>query len=167
MVYWVNVEMQLSGVTEILLANYEDIASITLNAEENKVTDIAMTSPGVFYKFSLNRENASFADTAEINIPNGVAVYRPSVTFNLAGLDTNVRDTFKNLSQATVIAIAKSLDGTYYLVGKANGLDLATGSALNSGTAATDFQGATITLEGLETEPMIEIDSAFDPETLL
>jgi hypothetical protein len=128
------------GVTEILLANYEDIASITLNAEENKVTDIAMTSPGVFYKFSLNRENASFADTAEINIPNGVA---------------------------TVIAIAKSLDGTYYLVGKANGLDLATGSALNSGTAATDFQGATITLEGLETEPMIEIDSAFDPETLL
>ena len=154
------------GLTEIRMANIDDISTITLNAEENLITNIAMSSGTTFYKFSLNRENASFTDNANINIPNGTVVYRPSIMFKLTSLDVDVRDTFLNLSQATVVVLAKSLAGTWYMLGKNNGLDMTDGSSLQSGLAATDFAGAEITLEGLEPTPLIEIDSTFDVDTI-
>lgn len=155
------------GLTQIVLMNYDDVASFTLNVAENEVSGITMTTGTTAYSFSLNRENASFTDTAEINIPNGTSIYRPSVNFKISSLDTDVRDTFYALSQGDVIVLAKSLGGTWYVLGRENGMSLSTGSNVASGLDAASFQGLDVTLEGLEATPYIEVSSTFDVTTLL
>ena len=161
------------GLSEIYLANYDSLYptggtaghGFTLNATNSLVIGItgdteAGYSSGFFYKFIINRENASFKDEAQINIPNGSRIYKPTLTFKITSLSEEVRTVFKELSEATVIAIVKDLEGKYFLIGKDNGLDLSTGSSATTGTAATDFKGVEFTLVGIEDEPFIEIDTA-------
>lgn len=149
------------GIAEIYIANFADVTGITLNATSDQVTGISGITAtgetsGMFYTIAQNRETAGLVDEAQINIPNGSAVYKPQLTFKIPSMDTTTRTLFKELSQARVIAIFKDLDGTYYLVGRQNGLDMETGT-FNSGTASTDFKGLEVMLSGLEPEPIIEV----------
>jgi hypothetical protein len=74
-------------------------------------------------------------------------------------MDTTTRTIFKQLSQASVVAVFKDIDGNYYLVGRQNGLDMETGS-FSSGVASGDFKGLEAMLSGLEPEPIIQLASA-------
>ena len=158
------------GVAEFYLCNYDSIydsgstGGIELNGTETKVvgitgvTESGYTS-GFFYKFAVNRESTMFEDIAELNIPNGTCIYKPTLSAKFSTINEEVRTLFAQLSQATVIAIIKDREGKYFLVGKDHGLDMTSGSKVSTGTAATDFKGMEFTLEGLEKEPFIEIDT--------
>jgi len=158
------------GIAEIYIANFADVTGITLNAGETLVTSIVgdnvAGATGFFYTFAQNRESAGLVDEAQINIPNGTAIYKPQLSFKISNMDETTRTIFKELSQATVIAIFKDIDGIFYLIGRQNGLDMETGS-FNSGVAAGDFKGMDVTISGLEPEPVIGIDAAFDVSSIL
>ena len=151
------------GIVEIYLANFEDVTAISLNAGSTQVTGITGTTAsgetsGFFYTIAQNREAAGLVDEAQINIPNGTAIYKPQLTFKISSMDSTTRTIFKELSQASVMAIFKDLDGVYYLAGRQNGLDMETGT-FNSGVASGDFKGLEVMLSGLEPEPIIEVAS--------
>ena len=146
------------------MANFADVTGVTLNAGETKVASIGFTiasgaTSGCFYTLAQNREAAGLIDEAQINIPNGTSIYVPQLTFKVSNMDITTRTIFKQLSQATVMAIFKDIDGNYYLVGRQNGLDMSTGK-FNTGVASGDFKGLECTLSGLEPEPVIQIDTA-------
>jgi len=152
------------GVSEIYLANYSDVTGVTLNAGETLVTELGFTiasgaTSGCFWTFAQNRESAGLVDEAQINIPNGTSIYKPQLSFKVSNMDETTRTIFKELAQATVIAVFKDIDGTYYLIGRQNGLDMETGS-FSSGVASGDFKGLECTLSGLEPEPIIAFDAA-------
>jgi hypothetical protein len=149
------------GIVEVYLANFADVTGVTLNAGSTEVTGVSGytasgETSGMFYTIAQNREAAGLVDEAQINIPNGTAIYKPQLTFKIASMDTVTRTIFKELSQASVIAIFKDLDGIYYLVGRQNGLDMETGT-FNSGVASGDFKGLEVMLSGLEPEPIIQL----------
>ena len=159
------------GISEIYLANFADVTGITLNAGQTEVTVIGGTTAsgatsGFFYTFAVNRESSGLVDEAQINIPNGTAIYVPQLTFKISNMDTTTRTIFKQLSQATVMAIFKDIDGTYYLVGRTNGLDMSTGT-FSTGVASADFKGLECTIQGLESEPIIQIATAFSVAGIL
>jgi len=98
-------------------------------------------------------------DEAQINIPNGTSIFKPQLTFKVSNMDSTTRTIFKELAQATVIAVFKDISGDYYLIGRQNGLDMETGT-FNSGVASGDFKGLECTLSGLEPEPIIAFENA-------
>jgi hypothetical protein len=159
------------GIAEVYIANYNDVTGVTLNAGGTMVDSIGITiasgeTAGCFYTFAQNRESAGLVDEAQINIPNGTAIYVPQLTIKVSNMDTTTRTIFKQLSQATVMAIFKDIDGLYYLVGRYNGLDMSTGT-FNSGVASGDFKGLECTLSGLEPEPVIQINPSLTISTII
>ena len=76
----------------------------------------------------------------------------------VSNMDTTTRTIFKELAQATVSVIFKTTDELYYYAGKVNGLDMSAGT-FSTGIARGDFKGLEITLEGLEAQPVIQIDT--------
>jgi len=153
------------GVSEIYIANFADLTGVTLNAEETLISEIVGVTAegetsGFFYTFSQNRESAGLVDEGIVSISNGTSIYKPQLSFKISNMDVTTRTIFKQLSQSTVVAVFKDIDGTFYLVGRQNGLDMETGT-FNSGVASGDFKGLECTISGLEPEPII----AFDGET--
>lgn len=150
------------GVSEILIANYSDIVSVTENAEGTLVTDITGSvasgaTSGFFYTIAVNKESSGFVDNSDISIPDGRSLYIPTMTFKISNMDTTTRQIFKQLSQATVVVIFKTIDGTYFIAGQSNGLDMSAGT-FSSGVSRSDFKGLEVTLEGLESAPVIQLD---------
>lgn len=154
------------GVTEVYLANYNDVyqTGYTLNATNDQISAMTFAvasgySSGCFFKFVMNREVAGLTDECVINIQNGTAIYKPKVEFKISSLSADVRTLFRELSQATVVAIVKTVGGQYFLAGRYNGLDAVSTTSLQTGVASGDFAGLTVTLEGLEKDPIIEVPS--------
>ena len=153
------------GVSTIYIANYADVTTVTENAEGTLVTSISGVtasgaSSGTFYTLSVNKESSGFVDNTDISIPDGRAVYIPTITMKVSNMDTTTRTIYKELSQATVMVVFKTLDGLYYIAGKTNGLGMSTGT-FSSGIARGDFKGLELTLEGLESAPVIQLDPAW------
>jgi hypothetical protein len=150
------------GVKQLWIANYEDIISVTESA--GKVTSVSgVTASGettgkYWYNIKVGRETSNFTDELLASVSNGAYIFKPSLIFKLAGLEVEIRTIFKSLSQATLMAVIETTDGKQYLLGKSNGLDVATATA-NTGVANQDMKGVEVTITGLEPEPFIEIDT--------
>jgi len=148
------------GLTKIWLANFEDLVSYTLNAAGTAIT--GMTFSGAtgtnkaFYEVALNKQVGAVMDTPTINIQNGVAVSKPKISGFVQGMESDVMAMYKQLLQATVVGVVKTIDGKYYAVGFDNGLDMISGSY---GTEANvdSRKGLTFELEGIESKPTVEI----------
>lgn len=151
------------GVVDFWIANKSDVTTIAYNAGETQIIGITGSTAsgatsGYFYKVSVNKESSGFVDTSEISIPDGRASFTPTITIKLPGMDSDNREIFKSLSQATVVVIFKTTSGEYFIAGVDNGLDLSAGT-FSTGVARTDFKGLELTLTGFESEPVISIDS--------
>lgn len=148
------------GLTKIWLANFEDLVSYTLNAAGTAIT--GMTFSGAtgtnkaFYEVALNKQVGAVMDTPTINIQNGVAVSKPKISGFVQGMESDVMAMYKQLLQATVVGVVKTIDGKYYAVGFDNGLDMISGSY---GTEANvdSRKGLTFELEGIESKPIVVI----------
>jgi hypothetical protein len=79
-------------------------------------------------------------------------------------MNVEQRQMFAELMQATVIAVVKTVDARFYIVGIDNGLDLTAGT-YGSEAAADGFKGFNFTLEGLESKPFFELAAALNFET--
>lgn len=151
------------GVSTIYIANYSDLVSVTENSEGTLITAISGTTAsgatsGFFYTIAVNKESSGFIDNTDISIPDGRSLFIPTLTFRVSNMSSTTRTIFKQLAQATVVVIFKTIDGKYYIAGKDNGLDMSSGT-FATGTARGDFKGLEVTLEGLESEPIYQIDT--------
>lgn len=157
------------GISEVWLANYVDLNTVTLDAAGEIIETItvdtygaALTPPpyssGAFFRILTNRESSTASNEAIIDVPNGTSINKPMVSFKISGMDKTVAKAFKQLMEAPVVAIIKTVDGNFWLAGKDNGLDMESGSMLSFGTTSTDFAGAEINLSGLEADPILPIN---------
>lgn len=151
------------GVSTVYIANFDSILTTTLDATgvilSGMTTSGETTGSKCFYTIAQNKNVAMFLDTATINIQNGTAISKPKLTIKLQGLDTSVIKIYKELLQATVVAVVKAVDGKFYALGFGNGLDAIT-ATLGTEAASDGFAGATFELEGIEISPFYVLDSA-------
>jgi hypothetical protein len=98
-------------------------------------------------------------ETINGNSQNGTVYFTPEVVVVLSKLDVNKRNEIKVLAQQRLVAIVETNDGSYWVVGWQNGLELNAGTSA-TGTAFADLSGYSLTFSGMEAEQMLSIGSA-------
>lgn len=146
------------GGSTIFLAEWSNITAIDVDSSNLYVSGITMSGTTKFFKYEMPRENINFVNQTELSIPNGVFIFRPLLTFAIPGLTTDSLNMFDVLVRKSVVAIVKTNENKYFVIGKDNGLDLTSNGQFTLGQAGTDLVGSTIELEGLEKTRIIEID---------
>jgi hypothetical protein len=154
------------GVTKMFIANYADVTSYAVDTAGTSITGITMSGSTKFYPIALNKQVASLIDTPTINLVNGVSLSKPKVSFKVQGLTATSIQMYKELLQADVIVVIKTIDGTLYGVGFANGLSMSAGT-LGTEAANDGFLGLSAELDGVESSPFFIIGAAVNFESAL
>lgn len=136
----------IGGIIEVLLANVDDVASVTVTS--NKVTAITMNSTAKFKRYALRRGNGSLTSTATIDAAAGNQFYTNDLVMQFSRMETTKRVEIAAMAQADLIAIVHDANGIYWLVGDADHpLNLASGTIGQTGTASSDRNGYDVPLQ--------------------
>jgi hypothetical protein len=129
------------------------ITSITLDGDQ-LITDV--TGTGTYFKFELPKDTASFTQTANISPVNGTIAYAQDLTMNFTKLNNEVRNVLKVLIKNRELNVVfLDNNSNYWMIGKVRGAQ-ATASTAVTGTAPTDAAQFTVTLQGMEVDPMFK-----------
>ncbi len=145
------------GVSQIHLANVEDVASFTLVSEE--YTTAVMVSSAVFFKFEFEQDTAERRENGTVS-EGGSLAFVHEIEFFIGKLSTVNRTALAEIADQSVcgmIAIVTDANATDWVVGYSENnllsrpLRLATDASL-SGKAFTDLSGSTLTLTATDNE---------------
>lgn len=114
--------------------------------------------PITLYKYELKSFNSSFEQSNEVSRENGTSFFTQTATVVLKSQDDATTVEMLTLSKTNPAAIVQDQNDNYFLLGRANGLDVSV--ATSTGTALGDLNGYTLTITGLEPEMAPSVDSA-------
>lgn len=140
------------------------IAGIT-EASDGLISDIS--GSGTFYKFELTKNTGDITEAPTPSLENGTVYYEQTLNVAFHKLQSSIRNQVKVLAQnpdlkiivETNNGVESPYTGRYFLVGRYRGATLSAGSA-TSGTAFGDANQYALTFQGLEPEPMDEIQTS-------
>jgi len=147
----------VGGVKSVRLAGLQEYEALSATIVDGAVTVIPATA--TFYKYEQLKETSSLTETINGSSQNGTVYFTPEVVVVLSKLNVDKRNEIKVLAQQRLVAIVETNDGSYWLVGYQNGLELNAGTSA-TGTAFGDLSGYNITLSGLEADSMVSMTSA-------
>jgi hypothetical protein len=141
--------------------------SISTITEASEGLISAISGSGTFYKFELTKNTGDITETPTPSLENGTVFYDQSLNVAFHKLQSSLRNQVKVLAQNPDLKIIVETNngvetpytGRYFLVGRYRGATLSAGSA-TSGTAFGDANQYALTFQGLEPEPMDEIQSS-------
>jgi len=134
-------------------------------AGDGLISDIS--GSGTFYKFELTKNTGDITEAPTPSLENGTVFYETTLNVAFHKLQSSIRNQVKVLAQnpdlkiivETNNGIESPYTGRYFLVGRYRGATLSAGSA-TSGTAFGDANQYALTFQGLEPEPMDEIQTS-------
>jgi len=147
--YTLDCRDSIGGLKAVYFASVADVATWTGSA--GVYTDVTMDSGKYFWKYDLIKESSNFAEAINANVQNGSVFYATTLEVILNKMQTNTRNEILLLAKNSLVAIAEDNNGTKWILGKDNGLDI-TGGGSATGTAFGDRNGYTITFTGNEKE---------------
>lgn len=145
------------GTKEVWFIEYNNVSSMTESS--GTITAITKATGKVFRKYQLVVQTASFDETLSGNVPNGTLFADQKGTIIINKQQVAVRNELMLLSRNTLIAVIHDNNDTYRLLGRTNGLRVASGAA-TTGTALADRNGYTLNFEGQEPELAPFVDSS-------
>ena len=145
----------IGGVKSVRLASLEDYTAMVATTSAGAITGWT-TAALEFFKYDQLKETSSLTETINGSSQNGTIYFTPEVVVVLSKLDVTKRNEIKVLAQQRLVAIVEGNDGSYWLVGYDNGLELNAGTSA-TGTAFGDLSGYSLTLSGMEKEPMVSM----------
>lgn len=139
------------------------ISSI-VDASEGLIS--AISGSGTFYKFQLTKNTGDLTETPSPSLENGTVFYDQSLNVAFHKLQSSIRNQVKVLAQNPDIKIIVETNngsetpytGRYFLIGRYRGATMSAGAGA-TGTAFGDANQYALTFQGLEPEPMDEIQS--------
>ena len=140
------------------------ITTIT-EASDGLISDIS--GSGTFYKFELTKNTGDLTEAPTPSLENGTVFYEQTLNVAFHKLQSSIRNQVKVLAQnpdlkiivETNNGIESPYTGRYFLIGRYRGATMSAGSA-TTGTAFGDANQYALTFQGLEPEPMDEIQSS-------
>ena len=145
----------IGGVKSVRLASLEDYTAMVATVAAGAITGWT-TAALEFFKYDQLKETSSLTESINGSSQNGSVYFTPEVVIVLSKLDVTKRNEIKLLAQQRLVAIVEGNDSSYWVVGYANGLELNAGTSA-TGTAFGDLSGYSLTLSGMEAEPMLSI----------
>lgn len=148
----------LPEVNDIYLANYNDVnAAIGEDGEGcESVTAITLSSGAKFYHIEPAKNSTTFEDA--LVVEDSGAKYRThTLTFSFNGkYDGCLHIDFDNLSLGRFIAVVKTADGSFLMLGRLTGLEASAATYAGGG----DSNGMTITLSANIAESTLPLSQA-------
>lgn len=140
--------------------------SIDTIAEASEGLISAVTGSGTFYKFELTKNTGDLTETPTPSLENGTVYYEQTINASFHKLQSSIRNQVKVLAQNPNLKIVVETNngeeapytGKFFFVGRYRGATLSGGSA-TTGTAFGDANQYALTFQGLEPEPMDEIQT--------
>ena len=148
----------IGGVKSVRLASLEDYTAMVATTSAGAITGWTTVALD-FFKYDQLKETSSLTESINGSSQNGTVYFTPEVTLVLSKLDVTKRNQIKVLAQQRLVAIVEGNDSSYWVVGYQNGLELNAGTSA-TGTAFGDLSGYSLTLSGMEAEPMLSIAQA-------
>ena len=146
----------MGGITEVLLANREDISAVT--ADSGKVTEITMASSAKFKRYTFARNTGSMTSTYTIDQASGVKYVTTDLLLQFNRMETAKRVEISALAVNDLVAIVKDANGIYWYLGYDEPVNASAGDG-QTGTARGDANRYTITLQDNSKEMPMEVDS--------
>lgn len=155
----------IGGVETVYLASRSTVSGITEDVNF-VITGITMSGASKFYEYEMTQETANYTDTPSAELANGSLFYEQilSLVFNRA--NSTLRNQIKVIAEGATIAIVKTRNGDYILLGEEGGLEINGGEG-GSGTAAGDRNGWTLTLRAVSKEPAKFVNPALITSALI
>ncbi len=146
----------MGGITEVLLANREDVSAVTANT--GKITEITMASSAKFKRYTFARNTGSMASTYTIDQASGVKYVTTDLLLQFNRMETAKRVEISALAVNDLVAIVKDANGIYWYLGYDEPVNASAGDG-QTGTARGDANRYTITLQDNSKEMPMEVDS--------
>jgi hypothetical protein len=145
-------ETSIGGILKLAFANYQDtdpISSYTQSTGSCEIDTISLNNSGHAYEVDF-LDGTGLAEV-ELNVGDSTDQknFTHRITMNLAKLDCNLLEQYKNWSLAHVIAFVQQKDGNVYVYGADTGL-AATTFNYSSGSKEGDAIGVNAVFEGIQ-----------------
>ena len=146
----------MGGITEVLLANREDVSAVT--ADSGKISEITMASSAKFKRYTFARNTGSMTSTYTIDQASGVRYVTTDLLLQFNRMETAKRVEISALAVNDLVAIVKDANGIYWYLGYDEPVNASAGDG-QTGTARGDANRYTITLQDNSKEMPMEVDS--------
>lgn len=144
------------GINVVYLANYDDIANITI--AEGKITGVETKEGKKFHTYHFRKGTGSMSSTLNVDPANGVNYVNTDLVLQFLKMDTKKRIEMAALSVNDLVAIVKDANGAYWYLGAEEAI-VATAGDGTTGTARGDGNRYTITLQDTSSSFPYEVDS--------
>lgn len=150
----------MGGITEVLLANREDVSAVT--AVSGKISEITMASSAKFKRYTFARNTGSMTSTYTIDQASGVKYVTTDLLLQFNRMETAKRVEISALAVNDLVAIVEDANGIYWYLGYDEPVNASAGDG-QTGTARGDANRYTITLQDNSKEMPMEVDSTIVP----
>lgn len=147
----------VGGIKAVYMANYEDVATVTITA--NVVSAITMAASAKFYAYYFNPNTSSFVTNIQANRENGTLYFESVLSLVFARQDASKRIEVNALAEAGLMAIVQDNNDNYWLLGKDEPLLMTSGSAA-TGTARADRNGYELELTDAQKQMPFTVDGS-------
>lgn len=146
----------MGGIVEVYIANAADVSSVTV--KDGKINAIAMAASAKFKGYSFARQAGSLTSTYTIDNANGVTFVQSDLVLPFNRMETAKRVEISALAAGELACIVKDANGLYWYLGKDEPV-LASAGDGQTGTARTDRNGYSITLQDTSLEMPLEVQT--------
>lgn len=150
----------LPEITDVYLANYEDVTGTTLTANTEggtEVATIAMASSAKWYHIEPAKNSATFSD-ALVVADAGNKYRTQTLGFTINGkYDGPMVDVLDALALGRFVAVVKTAEGNYLMLGRLNPLEAASDGSNLNGEGSNGNNGIAVSLTGNETESALPL----------
>lgn len=145
----------MGGIVEVYVSELSNVASYTTSSG---VATITKAGGSRFWKYEQNQGAGSASAVFGGERALGGRFYTHTIALQFPKFEVSLRNEILALAAQRVVVITKDQNGEYMVYGINNGLMISEGTG-QTGTAAADLNGFTITLTGDEKQLPYKVDS--------
>lgn len=143
------------GIVEVYIANHADVTGVTVT--DGKISAITMDTGKKFKAYAFSKNTGNLTSTYTIDTASGVRYVTSDLLLQFNRMETTKRVEITALALGDLAVICKDANGTYFYLGKDEPVNASAGDG-QTGTARSDANRYTITLEDTSAEMPFEVD---------
>lgn len=147
----------MGGIVEVLIANHADVSSVAVS--DGMIGTITMAQSAKFKRYNFAKNTGSLTSTYTLDPASGVKYVTTDLLLQFNRMETSKRVEITALALGDLAVICKDANGKYWYLGKDEPVNASAGDG-QTGTARSDANRYTITLEDNSLEMPFEVDSA-------